>query len=440
MNDFESPDDVDRWEGMYTNENNQGGFDKKESIQHAVRVVTFDLDNTIWKTGAVIDSANDALAKFLQNKDIICETRVEKVMGEIFIQNKSEYCPVLASDLKKDEKYDGVEYWEKVKAPVLLTKLRKDAVRKVLTNQSVQVMNELQLVHFVEEAFQIWTDARHDAIPSNFASSVLEVLEDIRRLQTESGERIVVGAVTDGNSNPLKIEVLKEYFDFVVNAEGVGISKPDKRIYDAAILEIVSDPSLNHVFDIDLKNNIDTILDQSFNWWVHVGDDFVKDIVATKDLGMRSIWCRELIMDKLPKEEIKQKPKTDLVEFKKNVADQAILKMSIGAEDYLMEALHDEFADAIVDDFRDVAKVISAWHGEGTRQLCEETQLPDYFSIVLPDDKTLVPGTSTIPVKELGDSTIAQETASKYCIECGERILCVAKFCPACGKKQPFLD
>jgi FMN phosphatase YigB (HAD superfamily) len=30
-------------------------------------------------------------------------------------------------------------------------------------------------------------------------------------------------------------------------------------------------------------------------WWVHIGDDFFKDIVAAKESQMRTVWARELI-------------------------------------------------------------------------------------------------------------------------------------------------
>jgi hypothetical protein len=73
-----------------------------------VRVVSFDLDNTIWKTSATIDAANDALAAFLDQHNIQQTRRVEKVMGDLFKSNKARYCPIDT---------------ESSKGPVLLTLL-----------------------------------------------------------------------------------------------------------------------------------------------------------------------------------------------------------------------------------------------------------------------------------------------------------------------------
>jgi len=427
-----SDEDLAKWERMYN------GYESKENMNintagtqsptvqsSEVRVVTFDLDNTIWKTGAVISSANDALANFLDSKGIKTTIRVEKIMGELFKQNKAKYCPVLAQD-HVSGKIDGD--FDKVKAPpVLLTQLRKDAIKELLKNEEIEF--ELELEQFAEEAFDAWTEARHAAIPSNLASSVIEGLEEIRRLQTKDGKNVVVGAITDGNSNPRKVDMLKKYFDFVTNAESVGISKPDRRIYDAAILHIFSDSTLNHVFG---TNNSDEIMDKLGPWWIHIGDDFVKDIVAAKDLKMRTIWCRELIKGKLPKKENNAGSQMTEMESRKEMGDKKVKNMIIGADDYLMDSLHTEFADAIVDDFHHVAEVISSWHEEGKETSTLEStfvDLPDYFSIELPAEREEV--IESLPKKNINGSK------NKYCIDCGQELPLEAKFCSSCGNKQP---
>ena len=404
-----------------------------------VRVVTFDLDNTIWKTGAVISSANDALANHLDSIGINTPVRVEKIMGQLFMNNKAKYSPVLAQD-HQNEKGDG--NLDHIKVPVLLTELRKDAVMEILLNQTVELEHDLE--HLTEEAFQVWTGARHAAIPSNFASYLLEGLREIRQLKTKYGKHVVVGAITDGNSDPRKVELLEEYFDFVVNAESVGISKPDRRIYDAAISFVFSDPRFNHVFDDDSNDNdFDVLLDKFLPWWVHIGDDFVKDIVAAKDMKMRSIWCRELVMDKLPKEITRQEPQKTEEEFRKAMAEKKVLSMIIGSDDYLLNGLQDEFADAIVDDFSLVAKVISSWHEEGmqsTLSEANEVDLPDYFSIVLPEEKEEVQPASPQEQGNASDTATAQVKPDKFCVECGDKLPRAAKFCSSCGNKQPELS
>ena len=65
-----------------------GDLGRDTSKISEVRVVTFDLDNTLWNTSACINAANDALAAHLQAQEIVQPKRVEKVMGELF---KADY-------------------------------------------------------------------------------------------------------------------------------------------------------------------------------------------------------------------------------------------------------------------------------------------------------------------------------------------------------------
>lgn len=436
MQDPEPSDNPRKWDKMFE-ENTPGISKQKKQMfkkKSEVRVVSFDLDNTIWKTGAVISSANDALANHLDSIGIEVPVRVEQIMGTLFKSDKAKYCPILAKDIE-----EGIVEMslDEIKAPVLLTRLRKDAVMVILRNQTLELEHELE--YLAEEAFQVWTQARHDAIPSNLASSVLDCLQEIRNLKTIDGNNVVVGAITDGNSDPRKVEMLQDLFDFVINAESVGISKPDRRIYDAAVRHLSSNDDLNHVFDVDRTDNIDVLLDKLGPWWVHIGDDFMKDIVAAKDLNMRSVWSRELILDKLPKRETSgagQSKGNDLV---KAIGEGKVLKMIIGTKDYLVDELHGEFADAIVDDFHHVSKIISSWHEEGVNSNEAEaiqTDLPDYFSVVLPDEKNAAKG----QVAEIADKGASTKQNSKFCVECGEKIPRTAKFCSSCGNKQPHFE
>jgi hypothetical protein len=151
-----------------------------------VRVVSFDLDNTIWNTSACINAANDALAAFLDADRIVLPKRVEVIMGDLFQASKSTYCPLD----------------ENAKAPVLLTQLRIDAVCHSLVNHNGY--SETDAEKYAEKAFQVWTKARHAAIPHNFATSVLSCLEKISSIRTSAGHPVLIGAITDGNSGKNK--------------------------------------------------------------------------------------------------------------------------------------------------------------------------------------------------------------------------------------------
>jgi len=116
------------------NDEDSVAFSSKPS---PVRVITFDLDNTLWNTGATISAANDAVAQYLNDSHIQQSKRTEVIMGELFQASKAKYCPL-----------DGVDG----KSPVLLTQLRKDALAQILIHDNGY--SEEDAKTFAEQAFQ----------------------------------------------------------------------------------------------------------------------------------------------------------------------------------------------------------------------------------------------------------------------------------------------
>lgn len=393
-----------------------------------VRVVSFDLDNTLWNTSATISAANDGLAAFLDEHNIVQPRRVEQIMGDLFKANKERYCPVDT---------------ETAKSPTLLTILRKDALGVVL--QEHNGYSESDAADFAEKAFVVWTKGRYEAIPSHYASSVLASLEHIASIRSSAGHPVIIVAITDGNSDPRQIEELSGYFDFCANAETVGISKPDKRVYMHAARHIISHPSLQDMlssYQVESWTD-DTAEDAIGPWWVHIGDDFVKDVVASKSLNMRTIWARELVMDKLVLEETKRESRNEqsVEEFVKKMSELKAIKMEVGTDDYLANALQQEFADAVVDRFDDLGSVLHKWHDEalagafseelngntGGDSLSTPPHSEAIFEVIMPDK----PPTN--------DETAPTTRDTKFCMYCGEKAPLAAKFCPSCGEKQPAL-
>jgi len=379
-----------------------------------VRVVTFDLDNCLWKTGATISAANDALAEFLDEYNITQPVRVEKVMGELFKESQETYSP-----------YGS-------KAPVLLTQLRKDAIQRVLREHNDY--SEEKAKDLANQAFDVWTKTRHDVIPSHFASSVVSCLKEIRNMPTSSGNPILIGAVTDGNSDPRNVDVLSDFFDFCVNAESVGVSKPDKRMYVTAINIVTEHPHVQDIFGpIQSRLSEDMIEDIMGPWWVHIGDDFIKDVVPAKELKMRSIWARELI---LPKTEVKsevERPKKSMEEFVKEVADKKVIEMSVGADDYLVDSIRSEFADAVVDNFGELSDVLLEWQQRAFRRPYARNMNGE----VMEAEAEMVATVEVSSAKPAQEEKAEVELKPKFCMYCGVKLPMAAKFCSSCGEKQP---
>ncbi|KAL3945624.1 MAG: hypothetical protein SGBAC_000280 [Bacillariaceae sp.] len=367
--DDEGKTNLNRWEQMYfeAEQAEEGGdcIDKNDMIRSVVRVVTFDLDNTLWKTKDCISAANNALASYLDKYNIQQPKRVEKIMGELFQANKKAYAPKT----------------ENATAPVLLTQLRKDALKEVLTSSNDYT--EEEAATFTNKAFECWTSARHKAIPHNFASDVLGCLERISAIRTIDNKPLLVGAITDGNSDPRNVDELKDYFDFCINSESVGVSKPDSRVYLEAVRYVVSHPDFQDLGRTATDND-DDLEDVVGAYWVHIGDDFSKDIVAAKSMKMRTIWAQELILDKLPKTNIErdEERSIDLEDFVRKVSEEGVVKMSIGADSYLADSMTQEFADSVTTTFGGVGEILSSWHQDS---LPEKRIMDEALEVTMPD-------------------------------------------------------
>eukprot|EP00548_Thalassiothrix_antarctica_P017032 CAMPEP_0194197396 /NCGR_PEP_ID=MMETSP0154-20130528/77177_1 /TAXON_ID=1049557 /ORGANISM="Thalassiothrix antarctica, Strain L6-D1" /LENGTH=268 /DNA_ID=CAMNT_0038922057 /DNA_START=467 /DNA_END=1269 /DNA_ORIENTATION=- len=149
-----------------------------------VRVVSFELDDTLWETGPTIQAANNALAVFLGENNIIQPYQVEFIMEKLFKEQPTIYNP--NGDIKNPS------------SPVMLTQLRKDAVQKLLIESNRFSEDEANI--FADSAFQVWSEARHRSISQNLVPNAIECLDNIQSLRAASDKPVVIGAITDGNS------------------------------------------------------------------------------------------------------------------------------------------------------------------------------------------------------------------------------------------------
>lgn len=493
----DSNDDALKWEKMYYSSSNQidqkqqqSSISTTDSLKSEIRVVTFDLDNTIWKTMATISDANDVLASHLKEKFSI-GIRSEKMMGKLFKECPDKYAGVDFADTsidspqkevvdndnladivqnvgqtdtqQTDDDNDGVHIQNKAKKkPVYLTLLRKDAIR-ILLQESKTDLSSIELEQQVDAAFEIWVEARCQSISNNFAPTAVQTLKELK------SKFDYIGAITDGNSNPNRVAELEGIFDFVIRAEDVGVSKPDKRVFKAAVAALmlrlgqdrrsIEEFFLGESFEEGIATDstymaseteitastphwklIDQDSVEAFSeaigpWWVHIGDDFFKDVVAAKESQMRTVWARELIggsvndkRDNGSKEGTEKKQQqrdvNDLLNDVSN-SDKGVLKMAIGGSDFLSESLHDEFSDAILDRFDELSGLLTKWHNEG-----KGTTTSTHEDAVKVNE---------VEINRQPDVSVSSEEndkSHKFCVFCGERLPIAATFCSSCGEKQ----
>jgi len=547
--------DVSKWERMYyapLQEQSQvqtplltsnEPFSSSKPTSSDIRIITFDLDNTLWKTGPTISHANAVLNKHLQEAyGVKNECLVEVEMGRLFELDKRRYAggnfvdedidSALTNNYvgrNKEEEYansvinvgetkinrmsenkkddDGViggnvpkdnlihirSASKKKIQPVYLTSLRKDAIRSLIQYNTTTITPTAaeSLENKVDASFQLWMDARTESIAQNYASNVLSTLSKLRSSIKPVAHygKLYIGAITDGNSDPMRVPHLSNYFDFVIRAEDVGVSKPDGQVYKAAVAEVIvlltrNGLSVEGFFlgkngdglgtanaadttsyikapssscnaswkDVD-QEAIEAFSEAVGPWWVHVGDDFFKDVVASKVFQMRSVWIRELIAKRQTnieeEKETKQQQERTVEDLENEIAKQkGVLLMSIGESEFLKTSLHEEFSDAVLERFDELSDLLIGWHEDGLREQ-QAAKVDEHFEEIMTASVTLanapqweysaerddqISNQSNIPIT--ADATEFADKR-KFCVFCGDKLPAVAKFCSGCGEKQP---
>ena len=161
---------------------------------------------------------------------------------------------------------------------VYLSRLRVDALDRIYRTQFC--LSPSDAASNAASSFELWSEVRHASIAEHLAPSLLSTLSFLRSLRTSAGLPLLLGSVTNGNADPRLVPCLSSLFDFSVKAEDVGSLKPCPRLFSSALSAASS-----------LAPHLPKRLGP---WWVHIGDDEVRDAEGAKAVGMRTILARGL--------------------------------------------------------------------------------------------------------------------------------------------------
>ena len=199
----------------------------------AIRLVTFDLDNTLWDNDPVLQRAEQACYQYLaeraptlgQHYDVATLARLRLEL----MQNS----PPLAAQVSK---------------------VRKLAMQRALEDSQYPAE---QIPLLVESAFRCFYDERNRI---TLFPQTIPLLQNLRNTYT-------LGSITNGNSDLEKIG-LAEYFSFSLSAEKVGARKPRPNLFHGALHRGNAKP----------------------HEMVHIGDHPEDDILGARQLGIRTLW------------------------------------------------------------------------------------------------------------------------------------------------------
>ena len=199
----------------------------------AIKLVTFDLDNTLWNVETVILEAERRMRAWLH----------ERV---------PEYADAFPPDAIAALRAVVVEQSPELRHD--LSRLREAVLFRAMVECG---RSDADARRLARDAFGIFLDARHEV---EFFEGALDMLDRLSR-------DYLLGALTNGNADIARLR-LDRYFRFGFSAASVGQAKPAPAIFRAA---------LEHAGAQPLEA-------------VHVGDHLVDDVHGADAVGMHTIW------------------------------------------------------------------------------------------------------------------------------------------------------
>jgi len=195
----------------------------------AIRAICFDLDNTLWDIGPVLERAERILADWMV-------TRYPRI--------PQRYSP---ADIREARAALMLELPHRAHD---LTYLSLENLARLAG--SVGYERDM-----AQEAFAVWHAARNQCVPFADVVPSLEKLKSSYRLAT----------LTNGNAD-LAVIGMAHHFEVRLHAAALGCAKPDRRTYTALAAALTLQPA--------------EIL--------FVGDEPVADVAGPRMAGMQTVW------------------------------------------------------------------------------------------------------------------------------------------------------
>jgi putative hydrolase of the HAD superfamily len=194
-----------------------------------IRLVTFDLDDTLWACAPVIERTEQAMHGWFDRY----YPRIPKAYSIETLRKKRMHLMECRADLRHD--------MTALRHASLIELAHEFGYPKILADGGVcHFLNHRSLVCLFEGA--------------------LPLLERLR-------ESYLLGAITNGNAELGRVGI-ERLFHVNVSSARAGVSKPNSRIFEYALLRSGVQP----------------------HEAVHVGDDAVNDVQGAAAAGMRTVW------------------------------------------------------------------------------------------------------------------------------------------------------
>ena len=198
-----------------------------------IRVITFDLDDTLWDVRPVLIEAERRMQLWLKEhapaaRALLADGGAQTIRNALLADQ-----PALAHQISR------------LRITVLQSAMRQAGHTPARADQLAQ------------RAFAVFLAARNE----------ITVFDGVAALLRSLAQHYRLGALSNGNADLRRLDV-GEHFDFHFSAENVGAAKPDPALFHAALQHAQVSP--------------DEVL--------HVGDSVEHDVAGAARAGIRSVW------------------------------------------------------------------------------------------------------------------------------------------------------
>ena len=199
----------------------------------AIRLLTFDLDDTLWEFTPVLVRAEAITYAWLQ-----------------------QHAPAVTARFSSEDLRD-MRLQIAREQPHLAHRVTELRVRSLHIAMQRAGIVDHAIENLVEQAFATFLHARH----------AIELFDNAERVLLELKNSYVLGAITNGNIDVKRLG-LDRYFAFTINAEQLPRAKPHPEPFLQAL----------------------TTAGCTADECVHIGDDCENDVRGAQRLGMHTVW------------------------------------------------------------------------------------------------------------------------------------------------------
>jgi len=201
-----------------------------------IKVLSFDLDDTLWPCLPTIEHAEESLYQWLR-----------------------EHVPAITQRYTKQQLRD-----KRKRILTEHTDLAHDLTRQRILSFE-QLASEFNTTRsWIQPAFDIFHEARQQ----------VTLFEDVKPVLDKLNDSYQLVSVTNGNASTIKTGV-SHWFDFALNSETVGKKKSEPDIYQ----------QVQRLTQVDAQQ------------MVHIGDHPLQDVSGAKSAGVYAIWLNRQQQD-----------------------------------------------------------------------------------------------------------------------------------------------